>query len=77
MMCHRIRGTLAGGMVGPDLTHLASRLTLAGGTLPMSRGNLAAWIADPQGIKPGVHMPVVGLDGDELNAVVAYLEGLE
>ena len=43
----------------------------------MSRGNLAAWIADPQGIKPGVHMPVVRLDGDELNDIVAYLEGLK
>lgn len=77
MMCHRIRGTSAGGTVGPDLTHLASRLTLAAGTLAMSRGNLAAWIADPHGIKPGVHMPVVGLAGDELNEVVAYLEGLQ
>ncbi|TIX45755.1 MAG: cytochrome c oxidase subunit II, partial [Mesorhizobium sp.] len=47
------------------------------GTLTMSRGNLAAWIADPQGIKPGAHMPVVGLNGDELNAIVAYLEGLK
>jgi cytochrome c oxidase subunit 2 len=77
MMCHQIRGTGAGGRVGPDLTHLASRLTLAGATLDMSRGNLAAWIADPQGIKPGAHMPVVGLEGEELGAVVAYLEGLK
>ena len=43
----------------------------------MSRGNLAAWIADPQGIKPGVHMPVVRLGSDELNNIVAYLEGLK
>ncbi|MFL5333373.1 MAG: cytochrome c oxidase subunit II [Geminicoccaceae bacterium] len=77
ILCHRVRGTPAGGNTGPDLTHLASRLTLAGGTLEMSRGNLAAWIADPQGIKPGVHMPVFGLGGDELNEVVAYLERLE
>jgi len=77
MMCHRIRGTLAGGTTGPDLTHLASRSTLGAGTLEMSRGNLAAWIADPHGIKPGVHMPVMGLGGDELNQVVAYLERLE
>jgi len=77
MMCHRIRGTPAGGTTGPDLTHLAGRSTLAGGTMQMSRGNLAAWIADPHGIKPGVHMPVMGLGGDELNQVVAYLERLE
>ena len=48
--------------VAPDLTHLGSRRTLAAGTLPMSRGNLAAWIADPHGIKPGVNMPAVKLE---------------
>ncbi|WP_181182686.1 cytochrome c oxidase subunit II [Mesorhizobium sp. B3-1-9] len=77
VMCHRIGGTPAGGTVAPDLTHIGSRQTLAAGTLTMSRGNLAAWIADPQGIKPGSHMPVVDLSGDELNAIVAYLEGLK
>ncbi|ESY64398.1 cytochrome c oxidase subunit II [Mesorhizobium sp. B283B1A] len=77
VMCHRIGGTPAGGTVAPDLTHIASRQTLAAGTLTMSRGNLAAWIADPQGVKPGSHMPVVDLSGDELNAIVAYLEGLK
>jgi cytochrome c oxidase subunit 2 len=77
VMCHRIGGTAAGGTVAPDLTHIASRHTIAAGTLTMSRGNLAAWIADPQGIKPGVHMPVVDLDGNELNAIVAYLEELK
>jgi cytochrome c oxidase subunit 2 len=77
VMCHKIGGTVAGGTVAPDLTHIASRQTLAAGTLTMSRGNLAAWIADPQGIKPGVHMPVVDLGGDELNAIVTYLEGLK
>jgi cytochrome c oxidase subunit 2 len=76
LMCHRIQGTPAGGTVAPDLTHIASRKTLAAGTLEMSRGNLAAWIADPQGIKPGAKMPVMELDGDELNAIVAYLESL-
>ncbi|MER8424661.1 cytochrome c oxidase subunit II [Mesorhizobium sp. M1403] len=76
-MCHKIGGTIAGGTVAPNLTHIASRQTLAAGTLTMSRGNLAAWIANPQGIKPGAHMPVVRLDGDELNAIVAYLEGLK
>ncbi|WP_051407673.1 cytochrome c oxidase subunit II [Mesorhizobium sp. LNHC229A00] len=77
VMCHRIGGTPAGGTIAPDLTHIASRRTLAAGTLTMSRGNIAAWIADPQGVKPGSHMPVVELNGDELNAIVAYLEGLK
>jgi cytochrome c oxidase subunit 2 len=75
--CHSIRGTPAGGHVAPDLTHLASRLSLAADTLPMSRGNLAAWIADPQGIKPGANMPRTDLKPDDLNAIVAYLSALK
>jgi len=77
VMCHRIQGTPAGAITGPDLTHVASRQTIAAGTLRFSRGNLAAWIADPQGIKPGSKMPVMDLDGDQLNAIVAYLESLK
>jgi cytochrome c oxidase subunit II len=76
VMCHRISGTDAGGVTGPDLTHLASRPTIAAGTLPNRRGQLQAWIADPQGIKPGTAMPRVGLTSDELTSVVAYLETL-
>jgi cytochrome c oxidase subunit II len=77
MMCHQIRGTSAGGRTGPDLTHVASNLYIVAGTLRMTRGNLAAWIADPQGIKPGAHMPTVPLDPHQLNALVAYLEVLK
>jgi cytochrome c oxidase subunit 2 len=77
MMCHQIRGTTAGGRMAPDLTHLGSRETIAAGTLPLTRGSLAAWIADPQALKPGSNMPRVDLDADQLNAVVAYLEGLK
>jgi len=77
VMCHTVRGTPAGGRTGPDLTHVGGRLTLAAGTLPMSRGNLAAWIVDPHGIKPGVNMPLIKLDPDELNSIAAYLEGLK
>lgn len=76
-LCHTIRGTQAGGGVGPDLTHLASRSTIAGGTLPNTRGNLAGWIANPQAIKPGVLMPAVPLAPADLLALVAYLESLE
>jgi cytochrome c oxidase subunit 2 len=77
VMCHTVGGTNAGGKTGPDLTHIASRPTIGAGTLPNNRGGLAAWIADPQGIKPGTNMPRVGLTGPELNAVVAYLETLK
>jgi cytochrome c oxidase subunit 2 len=76
-LCHTIRGTDAAGVMGPDLTHLASRSSLAAGTLDYNRGNLAAWIADPQGIKPGNHMPTVGLDPQDLQSITAYLDGLK
>ena len=76
-MCHAIAGTSAGGGTAPDLTHLASRSTLAAGTLPNSRGYLAGWIADPQHVKPGNHMPPMSLTGAELQDVLAYLETLK
>ena len=76
-MCHNILGTPASGKVAPDLTHLASRLSLAAGTYPMERGHLYAWVADPQRAKPGNKMPYIGLEPDELHAVVAYLESLQ
>lgn len=75
--CHTIRGTDAEGDVGPDLTHLASRETIAAATIPNRRGDLAGWILDPQHIKPGNRMPATDLDGDELQALLAYLESLE
>jgi cytochrome c oxidase subunit 2 len=76
-MCHTIRGTNAGGKIAPDLTHVGSRRYLAAGALPMSRGNLAAWIVDPHSIKPGVNMPTIKLSADELNSISAYLESLK
>lgn len=74
--CHTVRGTEAAGRTGPDLTHLASRGTLAAGLLPMTRGALAAWIADPQTLKPGNNMPLVPLSADEMQAVTAWLASL-
>ena len=76
-LCHNIAGTPASGTVGPDLTHLASRRTIAAGTMPMSEGNLYGWVEDPQSIKPGSKMPTIGLEPSELHAVVAYLETLK
>ena len=76
--CHAVRGTEADGVIGPDLTHVASRRTLAAGRLPMDAGALRAWIADTSGLKPSVHMPAFGmLPGAELDALAAYLAGLE
>jgi cytochrome c oxidase subunit II len=76
-MCHNIAGTQAGGTVGPDLTHLASRRSIAAGTLPMSEGNLYGWVADPQSLKPGTKMPTMDLEPKDLHAVVAYLKTLK
>jgi len=77
VMCHAIRGTDAGSRVGPDLTHLASRKTLAAGMLPLTKGHLAGWIVDPQSIKPGSRMPRPDLRGEDVNPLVAYLSGLQ
>ena len=76
VMCHAIRGTPANGRIGPDLTHLASRRTLAAGTLPNTRGHLAGWVVDAQSVKPGVKMPPNPLAPDELRALLAYLQSL-
>ena len=75
--CHSIGGTSASATVAPDLTHLASRKSLAAGTLPMSTGNLYGWVEDPQSLKAGSKMPTIGLEPDQLHAVVAYLETLK
>lgn len=75
-LCHTIRGTSAGGRFGPDLTHLAGRRTLAAGSLPNTRGNLAGWIANPQAIKPGNMMPAVPLRPSELHLLITYLQSL-
>lgn len=74
--CHRVRGTGANGDSGPDLTHVGSRAFLAAGTLPNQPGALAGWIADPQSLKPGNHMPALPLAGRDLRAIGAYLSGL-
>ena len=77
VLCHSIQGTAAAGQVGPDLTHLASRLAIAAGTLPNNKGNLAGWISDPQGIKPGNHMAVVPIAPEDMQPLVDYLETLQ
>lgn len=75
--CHSIRGTLARGELGPDLTHLASRQTLAAATLPNTRGHLAGWISDPQSSKPGALMPATTMQPQELHALLDYLQALK
>ena len=77
VMCHTIRGTAAGGRIAPDLTHVGSRVSLGAGTLANNPTNLAIWISDSQTVKPRTLMPPVPLSTEELDALVAFLEGLK
>ena len=77
MMCHQIRGTDAGGRSAPELTHLASRESIAAGTLANTRDNLKGWIVDSQRFKPGNKMPSHDLGDEDLNALLDYLESLK
>jgi len=76
-MCHAVQGTSAAARYGPDLTHFASRQTLAAGMLPNTVGHLAGWILDPQSIKPGANMPANPMPPAELHALLAYLGTLK
>ena len=75
--CHTIRGTIAHGQVGPDLTHLKSRKTIAAGMFELNRDNLHKWIHDPQQQKPGCLMPAFGLSDDDVNHITDYLMTLK
>jgi cytochrome c oxidase subunit 2 len=76
--CHTIRGTVADGVVGPDLTHVGGRLSLGAGTLPNGVDEFRQWIAHTDAVKPSVNMPAFGMLPDEdLRALAAYLDSLE
>ncbi len=74
--CHRIGGTIADGVFGPDLTHLMSRDTIGAGVAPNTRDSLHAWISDPDRLKPGVLMPAMKLDDASVTEIAAYLATL-
>lgn len=74
--CHTVAGTTAAGTIGPDLTHLASRRTLAADTVPNDPAELRRWISHPQDVKPGNRMPGLQLSDSQFDAIAAYLEGL-
>lgn len=85
--CHTIAGTTAQGKIGPDLSHIGSRTTIAAGVLDNTPANMKLWIEDPAAIKPGIvpalrptyFMPAFkdSLKPEDLNALVAYLESLK
>ena len=88
VMCHSIEGTRAAGIIGPNLTRIGSRTTIAAGVLENTPENLAAWLRDPQSVKPGNYMPTLWPLPDEttdaqeaqiqseVDAIVAYLQSL-
>jgi cytochrome c oxidase subunit II len=71
--CHAVQGTAADGTFGPDLTHLMARETIGSGVAMNTRDHLRIWVADPNVMKPGVLMPAMGLDNQDLDALVDYL----
>ena len=76
--CHKIEGTIAQGIIGPDLTHFANRRTIAGlVNFDNTEENVRRWVSNPQGIKPQVKMQNLYLNQEDLNAIVAYLRSLE
>jgi cytochrome c oxidase subunit 2 len=75
--CHTINGTAAQGKVGPNLTHVASRTAIAGGTLTNTPGNIKRWLKDPPAIKPGSLMPNLNLSDADIEALTAYLTSLK
>jgi cytochrome c oxidase subunit II len=74
--CHTLRGTVANGTFGPDLTHLMSRATIGSGAADNTSENLRLWLKDPDAIKPGSLMPAMKLSDGELDALVRYMLSL-
>lgn len=75
--CHTVEGTRAQGIIGPDLTHIASRGQIAAGILENTPENMTRWIKNPQHIKPGNLMQVPEMDDETIRRIVAYLQTLE
>jgi cytochrome c oxidase subunit 2 len=75
--CHTVQGTVATGRFGPDLTHVASRDTIASGAVPNTAANLRAFVDNPAHFKPGALMPPMHLNDHDLDAVTAYLTTLK
>jgi len=77
VLCHTVRGTPAAGKVGPDLTHVGTRGKIASGTLVTKPDAVAAWLRDPQHIKPGSQMPPTRLSDADAQALSEYLVNLK
>jgi len=72
--CHTVKGTTAAGKIGPELTHVASQKSIAGGVLsPVDEANLTRWIKDPPAVKPGTKMPNYNLSDQQIHDIVQWL----
>jgi cytochrome c oxidase subunit 2 len=90
VLCHAIEGTAAAGIIGPNLTRLGSRTTIAAGMRENTVENLVEWITDPLAIKPGAQMPganyeityegqtfpPTNLNDEQIRALAAYLHSM-
>ncbi|HEX3902536.1 MAG TPA: cytochrome c oxidase subunit II [Polyangia bacterium] len=77
-VCHTVAGTGALATVGPNLTHVGSRGTIAAGWLSKDLATLHAWVVNAPSLKPGTQMPALTqFSGPDLHDLVAYLEGLK
>jgi cytochrome c oxidase subunit 2 len=77
-MCHEVRGTVAGGRVAPDLTHIGSREYIASNTYRNNDAYLEAWVTHAQSLKPEAEMPnLTQFSGEQLHDLVAYLRQLQ
>ncbi|MBI3539922.1 MAG: cytochrome c oxidase subunit II, partial [Candidatus Eisenbacteria bacterium] len=74
--CHTISG-LSPGIIGPNLTHVGSRTSIAGSTYPNHPEYVSQWLANPQARKPGALMTNLGLKPDQIAALTAYVESLK
>lgn len=75
--CHQINGTPADGLIGPNLTHFASRKSIGGKVLDNTPENLAFWLGNPAEYKPGVLMPKLNLTPERIKLLVVYLDSLK
>jgi cytochrome c oxidase subunit 2 len=75
--CHSLRGTSAHGIVGPDLSHLATRQTIASGTIPNDAVHLESWVRNPQAVKPGTTMPTLYLSESDRHQITTFLLSLK
>ena len=75
--CHTIQGTSAAGTDGPNLTHVGSRGLIASGLIDNDADGLAEWLSDPLAVKPGSKMPNLNLNSEQIEQLVAYLQGLQ